>query len=391
MRVGIFGGTLDPVHLGHLAAIDAARDRLSLDHLLVVPAGSPRLRAGWPEASGAHRLEMARLAAAQEPGVAVSDVEISRPGPTYTVDTLEELAPGREMFLLLGADALRQIGLWHRPRRVFELARPVVFARPGQPDPGLGALDAVDPGLRAAATVIGGPLLHVSSSEVRRRVREGLSTADLVPGPVGRYIVDNGLYRDEGSRGVKDAAAEILQLALDVGALQFGEFELTSGATSSYYFDGRLVTLDPEGSYRVASALFPTLVECGAEAVAGPSVAAVPILASVATVSHLKGAPIGALIVRPEAKEHGTGRLIEGKVAPGARVAVIDDTCSTGGSLIHAIDAVEQARCEVVKVLCILDRRQGGSEEIRRRGYDFAALLQADDDGNIAPVKEGER
>ena len=115
-----------------------------------------------------------------------------------------------------------------------------------------------------------------------------------------------------------------------------------------------------------------------------------PIVASVATVSHLKGGPIGALIVRPEAKEHGTGRLIEGKVKPGAKVAVVDDTCSTGGSLLHAVDAVEQAGCEVVKVLCILDRRQGGSDEIRRRGYDFAALLEADDDGNIAPAASGE-
>ena len=386
MRAGIFGGTLDPIHSGHLAAIEAARERLSLDEVLIVPAGRPRLKAREPEASGLQRLEMARLAAAPYPGVAVSDIEVRRPGATYTVDTLESLAPGRELFLLLGADALRQIALWHRPRSVVQLSRLGVFARPGQPDPGLDALEAVDADARAAVTVIAGPLLHVSSTEVRRRVHEALSIADLVPGPVARYIDDNELYLDGGDTGVKNSAAEILQLALDVGALQFGEFELTSGATSGYYFDGRLVTLDPEGSYRVATALYPTLVECGAEAVAGPTVAADPIVASVATVSHLKGNPIGALIVRPRAKEHGTGRLIEGKVRPGAKVAVVDDTCSTGGSLLHAVDAVEQAGCEVVKVLCILDRRQGGSDEIRRRGYDFAALLEADDDGNIAPA-----
>ena len=140
MRVGIFGGTLDPVHLGHLAAIQAARERLSLDEVIVVPAGSPRLKARSPEASGAHRLEMARLATAQHPGTAVSDMEIRRPGPTYTVDTLEALAPGRELFLLVGADALRQIDLWHRPSRIFRLSRPAVFARPGQPDPGLAAV-----------------------------------------------------------------------------------------------------------------------------------------------------------------------------------------------------------------------------------------------------------
>ena len=186
---------------------------------------------------------------------------------------------------------------------------------------------------------------------------------------------------------MKDKAEAILRLALDVGALQFGEFTLTSGETSKFYFDGRLVTLDPEGSYRVASALYPRLIACGADAVAGPAVAAVPMVASIATVSHLEGNPIAGLIVRPEAKEHGTGRLIEGKLTPGARVAVVDDACSTGGSLIHAIDAVEQAGCEVVKVLCILDRRQAGSDEIRRRGYGFEALLEADADGNIAPAE----
>ena len=386
MRVGVFGGTLDPIHVGHFAAIQAARERLDLDHVLLVPAGSPRLKERRPEASATHRLEMARAAASQRPGVLVSDIEVRRPGPTYTVDTLEALAAGRRLFLLLGADALRQIGLWHRPRRVLQLAQVAVFARPGQPDPGLDALDALEAGAGAAAVVIDGPLLDVSSTEVRRRVREGLSIADLAPGPVARYIEDHGLYRDEGSRGVNDAAEAILRLALDVGALQFGEFTLTSGERSSYYFDGRLVTLAPEGSYRVASTFHPMLVECGAEAVAGPAVAAVPIVASVATVSHLEGNPIDALIVRPEAKEHGTGRLIEGKVTAGAKVVVVDDTCSTGGSLLHAVDAVEQAGCEVVKVLCILDRRQGGSDEIRRRGYDFTALLEADDEGNIAPA-----
>ena len=140
MRTGLFGGTFDPIHRGHLAAIEAARRQLGLDEVLVVPAGSPRLKARRPEASGSHRLEMAKLAAGAWPGVAVSDIEIRRPGPTYTVDTLEALAPGRDLVLLLGADALRQIGLWRRPDRVLQLSQPAVLARPGQPDPALGAL-----------------------------------------------------------------------------------------------------------------------------------------------------------------------------------------------------------------------------------------------------------
>ncbi len=199
MRTGVFGGTFDPVHAGHLAAIEAARQELGLDEVLVVPAGSPRLKASRPGASGMHRLEMARQAALALPGVAVSDLEMRRPGPTYTVDTLEALAPGRELFLLLGTDALRQIGLWRAPGRVVQLARVAVLERPGQPDDALSALEAVDAEARGVATVVGGPLVEISSTEVRRRLRRGRSVTGLVPVAVERYIANHGLYHDEGA------------------------------------------------------------------------------------------------------------------------------------------------------------------------------------------------
>ena len=182
-------------------------------------------------------------------------------------------------------------------------------------------------------------------------------------------------------------AEGILELAKRTGALRFGEFKLSAGGTSSYYFDGRLVTLDPEGAYRVAMAFLPILMECGAEAIAGPTVGADPIVSSVAVVSYQQGHPIPALIVRQEAKQHGAKRTIEGPLRVGARVAVADDTCTTGGSLLRAIEAVEEAGCHVVKVMCILDRREGGSDEIRRRGYDFVSLLEADEHGDIAPTR----
>ena len=110
-------------------------------------------------------------------------------------------------------------------------------------------------------------------------------------------------------------------------------------------------------------------------------------MSSVAVMSYSRGTPVTGLIVRKEAKRHGTGRMIEGNLKPGAAVAVVDDSCSTGGNLLHAIATVEEVGGRVVKVMCILDRRQGGSEEIRRRGYDFVALLEADEDGNITPVR----
>jgi orotate phosphoribosyltransferase len=185
---------------------------------------------------------------------------------------------------------------------------------------------------------------------------------------------------------VSKAEAEvILELAKQRGALKFGQFKLSAGGTSSYYFDGRILTLDPEGAYHVARAILPILKECGAEAIAGPTLGADPIVASVAAMSYIEGYPVAGLIVRKEAKGHGAGRMIEGPLAEGMRVAVVDDACTTGSSLFHAIGAVEAEGCRVVKVICILDRRQGGSDELRRRGYDFAALLEANERGEIRP------
>lgn len=180
-------------------------------------------------------------------------------------------------------------------------------------------------------------------------------------------------------------AERIVEIAEKLGALQFGEFKLTHGGTSSYYFDGRLVTLDPEGSHTVANALLPVLYSYRVDATAGPAVAAVPMVASIATASYAAGRPVRALIVRPERKKHGTSKIIEGSPRSGDRVAVVDDTCMTGGSLLHAIDTVEEAGCQVVLVACILDRREGGSDAIRARGYEFYSILEARD-GRIVPA-----
>ena len=117
--------------------------------------------------------------------------------------------------------------------------------------------------------------------------------------------------------------------------------------------------------------------------------AAVPIVASIATASYAAGRPVKALIVRPERKKYGTGKIIEGSPRPGDRVAVVDDTCMTGGSLLHAIDTVEEAGCEVVLVACILDRREGGSDAIGARCYDFFSFLEADNGAIVTTTKQG--
>ena len=181
----------------------------------------------------------------------------------------------------------------------------------------------------------------------------------------------------------------LLELALERGAIRYGDFTLSSGRKSAYYFDGRLLSLDPEGAYLLGHALLPLLTDAGVSAVGGPTLGADPIVTAVATASWQQGNPMPAFIVRKESKSHGTAQLIEGPLPPaGASVAIVDDTCTTGGSLFHAIEAAEAAGCAVGLVLAALDRNEGGSDTIRQRGYRFASLLTAGEDGRIRPSGE---
>ena len=182
---------------------------------------------------------------------------------------------------------------------------------------------------------------------------------------------------------MKDAE-RLLELALAKGALRYGDFMLSSGQKTGYYFDGRLLTLDPEGAYLVGEIFLDILIPGGVEYVGGPTLAADPMVTAVAVSSHLRGRPMPAFIVRKEVKGHGTERLIEGPLTNGARVGIVDDVCTTGASLFHAIDAAEQMGCNVVKVVTIVDRRQGGSDELRRRGYDFTCLAETNSEGKLA-------
>ena len=187
--------------------------------------------------------------------------------------------------------------------------------------------------------------------------------------------------------GDNTLAEEILAQAEELGALLFGEFVLASGQTSSYYFDGRLRTLSPKGANLAAQALLPAVREAGAQAVGGPAVGAVPLVAAIATLSGQDGGdPVPGFFVRKEAKDHGAGKSIEGPLPPGAPVAVVDDVCSTAGSLYMAIEAAEAAGHEVVLAACILDRAQGGADRLRADGYRFHAVLAADAQGRVRPA-----
>lgn len=185
--------------------------------------------------------------------------------------------------------------------------------------------------------------------------------------------------------GERDA---ILETALEVGALLYGKFTLASGMESSFYFDGRLLTLSPKGGDQVGRALLPMVRASGADAIGGPTSGADPMVAAVSLLSYQDGGKlIPGFFVRPKIKDHGTGKLIEGLLPENGKVAIVDDTCSTAGSLFQAIEAVESAGCQVVVVITILDRNQGGSEKLRKSGYMFRTLLESDQDGRITVRK----
>ena len=151
-------------------------------------------------------------------------------------------------------------------------------------------------------------------------------------------------------------------------SLMFGDFTLASGQKSDFYFDSKKTTLRPEGAYLVAAEMLQMLSERGieADAVGGLTLGADPIVCPMAALSHTTPSPLRAFIVRKEAKDHGTTRQIEGDLEPASKVVVIDDVVTTGGSTLKAIEAAETAGHEVVAVLCIVDREQGGAEALSR-------------------------
>ena len=400
MRIGLVGGTFDPVHLGHLAMAEEARVHLGLDRVMFLPAGQPWIKEGKPLSPAEDRVQMLRLAIASNPHFQLCLEEVNRPGPTYTVDTLqklmEELRPETSIFFIVGQDAMQDFHRWKEPQRVLDLCTLVVVERTGHAAVDLAEIAGRVPTARDKVQVMSMPPMGISSTEVRRRATAGESLRYHVPDAVAEYIEERGLYRGESQEqrgraaaGARNARIErLLSLAVSSGALKYGDFTLTSGKKSKYYFDGRLLSLDPVGSRLVAEALLPVLRAAGVDAVGGPTLGADPIVAAIAVVSGQQGRPIPGFIVRKEAKAHGTGQAIEGPLLPGTKVAIVDDTCTTGGSLFQAIEAAEAVGCQVVKVAAVLDRNEGGSEELRRRGYDFAALLRANQDGEIQPAQD---
>ena len=203
MRVGVFGGTFDPIHLGHLAVARSIQSSLGLDNVIFVPAGQPWLKADTPVSHVKDRVQMLRLALARRRAFELSTIEADRPGPSYTVDTMEalqrQLGSDADLFFLLGSDALMDIAKWKEPQRLIQLCQLVAFARPGFGLPTMEALEAAVPGISLRVVFAEVPQVNIRATDIRRRIAEGRSIQRLVPRAVERYILEHGLY-EAGSR-----------------------------------------------------------------------------------------------------------------------------------------------------------------------------------------------
>jgi nicotinate-nucleotide adenylyltransferase len=202
-RIGILGGTFDPPHVGHLWLATLAADAFALDRVLFMPAARPPHKGGQRVTSAAHRLLMTRLAIAGNPLLELSVIEMERSGPSFTVDSIEELRrlyADAELFLIMAADSLAQIDTWREPDRLLALIGWIVGPRPGVPPPDARWLAERFGAAASRIHLLEGPALDVSASEIRARVAAGRAIRYLVPRAVEELIMDRRLYRDSRTR-----------------------------------------------------------------------------------------------------------------------------------------------------------------------------------------------
>ena len=197
MNIGIFGGTFDPPHIGHLVIADQAFTQLGLDEVWFLPVGQPPHKRGNHISDAEHRVAMVTHAIHGHPGFKLSRVDVDRPAPHYSVTALELLEaehPQHDWCFIMGADSLEDLPHWHKPRRLIELATLAVAGRPGA-RPEIREIETDVPGVSARVRWVTAPLVDLSSTDLRQMAREGKSLKYLVPDAVIAYADAHGLYR----------------------------------------------------------------------------------------------------------------------------------------------------------------------------------------------------
>ncbi|MBN1367620.1 MAG: nicotinate-nucleotide adenylyltransferase [Dehalococcoidales bacterium] len=198
MKTGVFGGTFDPIHNGHLAIAEEVRSQVDLQEIWFMPAGQPWLKAERPISPAAQRVQMVELAIAGKPYFKLSLVEVTRPGPSYTIDTILELRKQlkkAELYFILGWDSLLSLPLWKDALRLITLCRLVAIPRPGIDLPDLTVLEQSIPGITQKVIMLEKPNLDISATEIREKAAAGKPIGKLVPKSVADYIKKNKLYR----------------------------------------------------------------------------------------------------------------------------------------------------------------------------------------------------
>ncbi len=204
MNFGVLGGTFDPIHRGHLIIAEAARKKLVLAKVIFVPAGQPWLKNDRDITPAEHRVNMVGLAIAGKAHFEQSTVEVNRPGPSYSVDTVaalrKDFGDEAQIYFLVGWDSLAELPQWHQPQRLVKLCKLVAITRPDFSRPDLKSLESSVPGITKSVVWLDIKPVDISSSDIRDRAAHGSSIKGLVPGKVEKYIKENGLYRKPKSR-----------------------------------------------------------------------------------------------------------------------------------------------------------------------------------------------
>jgi nicotinate-nucleotide adenylyltransferase len=196
VNIGVLGGTFDPIHIGHLVIAEEARIKLGFREVLFVPAGQPWFKLDRNITPAVHRVEMVRRAIADNHHFKLCTLEVERPGPSYTVDTMtmlrKQLGSEASLFFILGRDTLAELPLWKEPKKVVQLCRLVVPPRLGSKD--LKHLETAIPGLLDKVIQLDMPVIGISSAEIRQRIAQGLTIRYLVPAEVEKYIAEQKVY-----------------------------------------------------------------------------------------------------------------------------------------------------------------------------------------------------
>jgi nicotinate-nucleotide adenylyltransferase len=198
MKIGVLGGTFDPIHRGHLIVAEQGRLQLGLERVIFVPAGQPWLKTDRIITPAIHRAEMVKLSIIDYPYFEVSTLEVDKRGPSYSVDTMSmlqvQLGSETELYLLMGWDSLGELPQWKEPRRLVKVCRIAAFNRPGYSRPNLTNLEESIPEISRSVVWVDIKPIDISSSDIRSRIRQGLLIDSLVPEVVARYIEDHKLY-----------------------------------------------------------------------------------------------------------------------------------------------------------------------------------------------------